>query len=230
MTLTEDQRGQVEANMGLIGKVLKDKLRGSSALGVYTHEDLFQIGCVGLCKAVAEDKKTGCFSTFAYRLIWNEICDALVLGNRYAMHEAPTEDLSDTHPRASEFASSNSRLELEELQRRLSRDAPAGIRKGMQVLILKAHGYTSKFSCSCRPMPCARLLPVHARISESSRNTRPMLKEATFEIRGSASGSPSDAGDLCHRLQVCFLLGVCPQFIHGAHAQARQHHLRLLPF
>ena len=96
MTLTEEQRGQVEANMGLIGKVLKDKLRGSSALGVYTHEDLFQIGCVGLCKAVAEDKKTGCFSTFAYRLIWNEICDALVLGNRYAMHEAPTEDLSDT--------------------------------------------------------------------------------------------------------------------------------------
>ena len=50
MTLTEEQRGQVEANMGLIGKVLKDKLRGSSALGVYTHEDLFQIGCVGLCK------------------------------------------------------------------------------------------------------------------------------------------------------------------------------------
>ena len=116
MTLTEEQRGQVEANMGLIGKVLKDKLRGSSALGVYTHEDLFQIGCVGLCKAVAEDKKTGCFSTFAYRLIWNEICDALVLGNRYAMHEAPTEDLSDTHPTANDFASSNSRLELEELQ------------------------------------------------------------------------------------------------------------------
>ena len=144
MTLTEEQRGQVEANIGLIGTGLKDKLRGSSALGVYTHEDLFQIGCVGLCKAVAEDKKTGCFSTFAYRLIWNEICDALVLGNRYAMHEAPTEDLSDTHPTASEFASSNSRLELEELQRRLSRDAPAGIRKGMQVLILKAHGYTSK--------------------------------------------------------------------------------------
>ena len=83
--------------MGLIGKVLKDKLHESSALGVYTHEDLFQIGCVGLCKAVAEDKKTGCFSTFAYRLIWNEICDALVLGNRYAMHEAPAEDLSDTH-------------------------------------------------------------------------------------------------------------------------------------
>ena len=151
MALTEEQRLQVEANMGLIGKVLKDKLRGSSALGVYTHEDLFQIGCVGLCKAVAEDKKTGCFSTFAYRLIWNEICDALVLGNRYAMHEAPTEDLSDTHPTANDFASSNSRLELEELQRRLSREAPAGIRKGMQVLILKAHGYTSK---ECRAHAC----------------------------------------------------------------------------
>ncbi len=32
MALTEEQRLQVEANMGLIGKVLKDKLRGSSAL------------------------------------------------------------------------------------------------------------------------------------------------------------------------------------------------------
>ena len=57
MTLTKEQRLQVEANRGLIGKVLKDKLLGSSALGVYPHEDLFQIGCFGLCKAVAEDKK-----------------------------------------------------------------------------------------------------------------------------------------------------------------------------
>ena len=38
-----------------------------------------------------------------------------------------------------------------------------------------------------------------------------MSKEASFEIRGSASGSPSDTGDLCHRLQVCILLGYVPQ-------------------
>ena len=39
--------------------------------------DLFQIGCIGLCKAAATDRG-GNFSTYAYRLIWNEICSALV--------------------------------------------------------------------------------------------------------------------------------------------------------
>ena len=126
MALTEEQRLQVEANMGLIGKVLKDKLRGSSALGVYTHEDLFQIGCVGLCKAVAEDKKTGCFSTFAYRLIWNEICDALVLGNRYAMHEAPTEDLSDTHRDPERYAGADPQSSRIHQQRNWGSAAAAG--------------------------------------------------------------------------------------------------------
>ena len=44
-------------------------------LRIYSHDDLYQIGCIGLCKAAATDKG-GCFSTYAYRLIWNEICDA----------------------------------------------------------------------------------------------------------------------------------------------------------
>ena len=35
MTLTEEQRGQVEANMGLIGKVLKDKLRVGGITNMY---------------------------------------------------------------------------------------------------------------------------------------------------------------------------------------------------
>ena len=66
MALTEEQRLQVEANMGLIGKVLKDKLRGSSALGVYTHEDLFQIGCVGL--------RTSCAGAPRWESILTKIC------------------------------------------------------------------------------------------------------------------------------------------------------------
>ncbi len=34
------------------------------------------MGCIGLCKPVTTDKGST-FSTYAYRLIWHEICDVL---------------------------------------------------------------------------------------------------------------------------------------------------------
>ena len=77
MTLTAIQQRKVEENMGLVHQVIKDKVHGYNQWGFYTYDDLFQIGCVGLCKAAATDKG-GTFSTYAYRLIWHEICDALI--------------------------------------------------------------------------------------------------------------------------------------------------------
>ena len=64
MTLTHEQQRLVEENMGLVGKVIKDKVHGLDQLKYFTYEDLYQIGCIGLCKAASSDKG-GCFSTFA---------------------------------------------------------------------------------------------------------------------------------------------------------------------
>ena len=89
MKLTAEQQRKAEENMGLVGKVIADKVHGTY-FGSYTREDLFQIGCIGLCKAAATDKG-GCFSTYAYRLIWNEICTALISATRKASGEQPTE-------------------------------------------------------------------------------------------------------------------------------------------
>ncbi len=77
MTLTKEQQKKAEENMGLVHQVIKDKVHGYNQWGFYTYDDLFQIGCIGLCKAAATDKG-GTFSTYAYRLIWHEICDALI--------------------------------------------------------------------------------------------------------------------------------------------------------
>lgn len=77
MTLTAEQQKKVEQNIRLVQKVINDKVHGPYQLGFYTYDDIFQIGCIGLCKAAATDKG-GTFSTYAYRLIWNEICDALI--------------------------------------------------------------------------------------------------------------------------------------------------------
>ena len=58
MKLTAEQQRKAEENMGLVGKVIADKVHGTY-FGSYTREDLFQIGCIGLCKAAATDKGPG---------------------------------------------------------------------------------------------------------------------------------------------------------------------------
>lgn len=87
MTLTAEQQKKVEQNIRLVQKVINDKVHGPYQLGFYTYDDIFQIGCIGLCKAAATDKG-GTFSIYAYRLIWNEICDALIYITRRQAHES----------------------------------------------------------------------------------------------------------------------------------------------
>ena len=97
MILTAEQREKVEQNIRLVQKVINDKVHGPYQLGIYTYDDIFQIGCIGLCKAAATDKG-GTFSTYAYRLIWNEICDALI----YSTKRQATELSSDMIPLVAE--------------------------------------------------------------------------------------------------------------------------------
>ena len=78
MRLDKNQRGMVEENMGLVGQVIKDRVKGIKGIGIFTYDDLFQIGCVGLCKAAAAYRSGNAeFSTYAYIIIRNEIFDAL---------------------------------------------------------------------------------------------------------------------------------------------------------
>ena len=76
--LPNDRNKMIEDNMGLVGQVLKDKVHGIRDIGIFTYDDLFEIGCIGLCKA-ADTYMPGKekFSTYAYILIRNEIFDAL---------------------------------------------------------------------------------------------------------------------------------------------------------
>lgn len=130
MKLTAEQQRKAEENMGLVGKVIADKVHGSR-FGSYTREDLFQIGCIGLCKAAATDKG-GCFSTYAYRLIWNEICTALISATRKASREHPMElPVLEIQGINGEFTST---LELEDLLERGESTAKGVAKKGIQAL------------------------------------------------------------------------------------------------
>lgn len=69
MTLTQPQQRKVEQNLGLVGKVIKDKVHNPGQNSIYSYDDLYQIGCIGLCKAAYSDKG-GCFSTYASIIIF----------------------------------------------------------------------------------------------------------------------------------------------------------------
>lgn len=142
MTLTERQQRIVEANMGLVGRVIKDKVHGLVQEGAFTYDDLFQIGCIGLCKAAATDKG-GCFSTYAYRLIWNEICDALVKTTRINQNETVMEANDILRGVQEHMPDPLEACELKQILESARRSADGVTAKGVQCLMLSAQGYTS---------------------------------------------------------------------------------------
>lgn len=143
MKLTKEQQIKVEENMGLVYTVLGDKLKGQAAVGSYTREDLFQVGCIGLCKAVATDKG-GTFSTYAYRLIWHEICEVLVKANKQKNTEVFDEyerDIpdTDTGERRAEI-----NFDVVRALMNAKSGAPPHVIKGIDAMLLMAKGYSCR--------------------------------------------------------------------------------------
>lgn len=142
MKLTVQQQKLVEDNIGLVGKVIKDKVHNIVRCGFYTYDDLFQIGCIGLSKAAASDKG-GVFSTYAYRLIWNEICDALI----YASRRTSSEEISDTLQLVKDENSqsySDIKVDLYCIIRSAKKNATPSVAMGIDALLLMNDGYTAK--------------------------------------------------------------------------------------
>ena len=111
--LTHEQRIKVEENIGLVGKVIQDCVHTLGAGSMFDYDDLFQIGCLGLCKAAQTDKPghTVAFSTYAYRLIRNEIYTELERATRRGREvatdpaELPCTVLDDDTPEQREACS-----------------------------------------------------------------------------------------------------------------------------
>lgn len=144
MILTAEQREKVEQNIRLVQKVINDKVHGLYQLGIYTYDDIFQIGCIGLCKAAATDKG-GTFSTYAYRLIWNEICDALI----YSTRRQATELSSDMIPLVAEdptvsIADVAAQLDVQAALKVAKQKASPCVIKGIDAMIQMAEGRSSK--------------------------------------------------------------------------------------
>lgn len=141
MTLTREQQRKVEENLGLVHKVINDKVHGPYQLGIYSRDDLYQIGCIGFCKAAATDKG-GNFSTYAYRLIWNQICDALIYSTRRQALEMSCDEIPHQAEAPDPF--SETAMVLDAALDRAEAAAPPSTAKGIKALRLMAQGYTCR--------------------------------------------------------------------------------------
>ena len=143
MKLNQEQQRIVSENMGLVGKVIQDKVHGINQLGIYTYDDIFQIGCIGLCKAACTDKG-GCFSTYAYRLIWNEICSALVYASRRSASEFVTDPEIMINAKDTEQEDIENISEIRRILDQAEAAASGVEAKGIRALRLMNDGYTSR--------------------------------------------------------------------------------------
>ena len=141
MKLNAEAQRKVEENLGLINKVINDKVHGPYQMGIYSREDLFQIGCIGLCKAAATDKG-GNFSTYAYRLIWNQICDALIYSTRRQANEV-TYDVSPYTAEADENDLALG-IAIDQALEKAKLEAPPSTVKGIEAIRLMADGFTCR--------------------------------------------------------------------------------------
>ena len=183
MTLTKEMQKKVEENIGLVGKVIKDKIHISQNLNFYSYDDLFQIGCVGLCKAVYSDEG-GTFSTYAYRLIWNEICDTLRYGMKKSEKEQLMENINNIQSEETTTLSFETQIEYFETINKIKKDAPNGIAKGIDALLMSAVG-----GYSCKEIGeklNRRTNLVTAQMSKARKYLREISEFNTLYIAGEA--------------------------------------------
>lgn len=143
--LTPAQQQRVEDNMGLVGKVIADRVYAPNKLGLFTRDDLFQVGCMGLCKAAAKFKEggKGQFSTYAYRTIYNEICDAMRYSTLRSGREIATEQAAlEEHP-TGEVGSMDPIGDVFAILDKATAEASEPIRNGAKAMAMRADGFSA---------------------------------------------------------------------------------------
>ena len=88
--------------------------------------------------------KGGCFSTYAYRLIWNEICDELIRNTRLVLNEQSTDTVDVLSEAASAHPDPLTIFDLRHTIGQAKAKAQGGTARGIQCLELTVQGYTSK--------------------------------------------------------------------------------------
>ncbi len=146
LQLTEEQRIKVEANMGLVNKVIQDCVHTPDKGCIYDYDDLFQIGCIGLCKAAQTDRPghKSAFSTYAYRLIRNEIYTQLEYATRRGRELATDPEGLPCAILDVDLGEQDACEELMRLLDRAEMTAAGTTAKGLQAIRMRIDGFSCR--------------------------------------------------------------------------------------
>lgn len=94
--------------------------------------------------AKLQQRIKGAFSTYAYRLIWHEICDALIQSTKRYTDEVVSDvtPYINTEPENGEYLS-GLRMDLSQALSSARKEAPSSTAKGIDAMVLMSQGYTS---------------------------------------------------------------------------------------
>lgn len=152
MKLTPKQKYLVENNLSIVHWVIVKHIHVNHTIFGLSYEDLYQEGCIWLCKAAATyDTSRSQFSTYARKVILNGLisyCRHICNKEKHLIH-------IDTSDNGEQLMSANSRNAVDEFTARISfgeildllesrKPAYRGIaRLGIEAMVFKIYGYNN---------------------------------------------------------------------------------------
>lgn len=150
-TLNDKQQRMVEENLSLVEIILRKNIHPNENIRGMEYDELYQCGCLALCKAAAEYNGTVKFATFAGTVIRNAMIDqcryAMAYYNKTLSIDETLTDDEDTFAgmAMSEESGPEDPLfcdELMALVQAAKKKHTGAVLKGIEAIELRVKGYT----------------------------------------------------------------------------------------
>lgn len=152
--LSDEQRRIVSENLDIVSIVLRKYIHTNSSVRGLEWDDLYQCGCIGMCKAAVTYNGSCDFKTFAFAVVKNELLD-VCRRLQTQWRNMPTLLLSEAVPDSADityldvlaapgndFRDKESEMEINLQFAEIKKHHNGTVLKGIHALELRYRGYT----------------------------------------------------------------------------------------
>ena len=148
--LTSDQQKLVEENLDLADILLRTKIHPNETIRGMEFEELYQCGCLALCRAAATYNHSTQFQTYASRVVYNAMIDQCRTAQKHygntLSYDAAVGDEEDSHSiflQASDAVDDTVLAgELTKLLDEAKKTYKGAVLKGIEAIELQLKGYS----------------------------------------------------------------------------------------
>lgn len=152
ISLNQDQRCMVEANLSIVHKVIRARFTVNESLLSFSYEDLYQEGCIWLCKAVVtyQAERAIKFETYASKVITNGLrtyCRLMCNKQKYQHIAIHTDEAKEPLERIPVYDNTEDLLSEKEtthLLNSIKQQYNGTVRLGIEAIEWKLKGFSGK--------------------------------------------------------------------------------------